>query len=218
MSTLNTLNLQIAFFFKEDFSKSFEWVSLKVQEEFGPNPSVNYIPLDNSAPNDLPRVEIIYNTFRIQCAKNRIDLIMDSSPENINLINKFNNIDLFSLGINIRRVGLVRNYYLNAEIKKANKLLNNDFSTINLKEITLRINHVTKVKDCDCNNIEQIDYSDSIDYTHNGSIQRLSGYIIRRDINTLNELTIELVKDDRKTLIDEFMRLSEEFVLRSKLS
>ncbi len=215
---MDTINIQLAYFFAEDYNKPIEKLSINIQEAFGHPEKVNYIPIDNSAPSELPRLEIVYKNCKIQSSKNRIDLFVNSVQAYNDCIEMFNSTDLRSLGIVIRRVGFVRTYFMEKAITPSKKLLSNDFETLELKEISLRINIEKEILGSKCNNIEQLDYGEKIDIRDNGREQiRTKGFFIRRDINTLNEIALELVKDDRKSLVDKFFELSEEFTLKKKI-
>lgn len=215
---METINIQLAFFFTEDYNRPIEKLSINIQEALGHPEKVNYIPIDNSAPSELPRLEIIYKNSKIQSSKNRVDLFVKSVHDYNECFELFNSIDLRSLGIAIRRVGFVRTYFIEKGISPSKKLLNDEFQTLELKEINLRINIEKDILGRKCNNIEQLDFGEKLDIGNNGMDQvRTKGFFIQRDINTLNEIVLELVKDDRKNLIDKFFELSEEFTLKQKL-
>ncbi|MFC5682411.1 hypothetical protein ACYE2N_11470 [Flavobacterium sp. MAHUQ-51] len=214
---METINIQVAFFLKEDYNKPIEKLSLNIQDVLGQPERLNYIPIDNSAPSELPRLEIIYKNYKVQASKNRIDLYLDSIDNYAEKIDFFNNIDYSSLGIQIRRIGFVRSYFIVKEVVNSKKLLNAEFQEIDIKEFNLRINIEKEVLGRKCNNIEQIEFGDIIKLQPGGQQKVENGCIVRRDINTLNEILYELVKDERKSLIDKFIILSEEFTFKNKL-
>jgi hypothetical protein len=165
---MDTINIQVAFFLKEDYNKPIEKLSILIQEAFGQPERLNYIPIDNSAPSELPRLEILFKSCRIQASKNRIDLFLNTVESYNENIEFFNNIDYRSLGIQIRRIGFVRTYFTEKEVIDSKKLLAEDLQEIELKEINLRINVEKEVLSKQCNNIEQLEFGERVDLKLDG--------------------------------------------------
>ncbi|MBS2213290.1 hypothetical protein KEM09_17885 [Carboxylicivirga mesophila] len=214
---MKTVKIQTAFFFKEDYNKAFESFSIIVQDVFGQSDRTIYNPIDNSAPSDIPRVEVRYKDFVISIAKNRIDILMEKLEQFNEYIERFNSINFLSLGVQIKRIGLVRTYFLEKDISTANNLLNSDFSDLKLKEVNLRINIESEVMAKKCNDIEKVNVGQLGTKDKNGNEYIVNGYLIDRDINTSADEVYEIGKGERDELLKSFLKKTEEYILKAKL-
>ena len=213
---METLNIQVAFFFKEDYTKLFENLSINIQEIFGEPYKQYYIPIEKSAKSDLPRHEISYNGCKIISAKNRIDIFLFEDDAFNDYINKFNDIDFDKLGIIIKRIGLVKRCFRKLETSKLKSLLNEKLREQDYKEINLKINIENKIENKTCNNIETIEYGEKLESLSNNK-KVTKGYYINRDINTIPEESYDFSKDDRIKIINTFHDLSQKFLLKENI-
>ena len=207
------MQIQTALFFKEDFSKSFEELSLKIKTKIAGDPITTQLPVPPNTPPEVPRLMLNYEgRIAINVAKNRIDFFYsDFSNEKGTVIEIFKAIS--DLGLKIGRVGLVKNIFLDdkkiEDIKnylaeeKSNKLSK-------LKEISIRVNTSKKIGQFECNNIQNI-ANGKINY--NGIVE--DGVLVIRDINTRAEdiSANELTSEKLSTVLDDFNNETEIFIM-----
>lgn len=207
------LQIQTAFFFKEDFSKSFEELSLKIKTKMIGEPVTTQLPIPPNAPPEVPRLMLNYEgRMAINVAKNRIDFFYsDFSNEKNNVIEIVQAIS--ELGLKIGRVGFVKNIFLDDNnIDDIKKYLTEEKSNklSNLKEISIRVNTSKKVGEFECNNIQNIANGK---INSNGTIE--DGVLIIRDINTKAEdLSVnELTSEKLRIVLDDFNNETEVFLM-----
>ena len=182
------IQIQIALFFKSDFTGPFESVSLKIKELFGNDLNSQIIGIPNDAPAEIPRVTINSQLVNINFAKNRVDFFSKNQnffTENVEKIFELLN----SFSISIGRVGFVSNYFLESSEKKMKSIFKEDNVQIkNPKDINVRINEVI--------DIGSFKFNDSQAYA-TGSVKdtsgnEIKGVILTKDTNSLQE---ELAKN-----------------------
>ncbi|MDO8565819.1 MAG: hypothetical protein Q7S04_01365 [Candidatus Moranbacteria bacterium] len=208
-----TLQIQTALFFKENFSRSFEEISLKIKNVIAGEPVTMQLPVPPNAPPEVPRLILNYEgKIAINVAKNRIDFFYSNfSNEKDTIIKIFNEIT--NLGLIIGRVGFVKNIFLDDNnIEDIKKYLVEDKSNklLNLKEISIRVNTFKKIGEFECNNIQNIANGK---INSNGVIE--DGVLVVRDINTsVESITVNEVTNEKLSIIlDDFNNETELFII-----
>jgi hypothetical protein len=207
------LQIQTALFFKEDFSKSFEELSLKIKSKIAGEPITTQLPVPPNTPSEVPRLMLNYTgKIAINVAKNRIDFFYsDFSNEKSTVIEIFKAIS--ELGLKIGRVGFVKSIFLDdKKIEDIKNYLTEEKSSklSELREISIRVNTSKKIGQFECNNIQN---TSNGKINSNGIIE--DGVLVIRDINTMaenisaNELTLE----ELSTVLDDFNNETEIFIM-----
>jgi len=211
---MELIQTQVAFFFKQDFKKDFEYFSLALKEIFGSSNKTLLIPLSNDEPSEIPRLTLNYNGFNINVAKSRLDIFildkqfLDEVPRLI--IDK-----LFeNLSIIIGRLGFIKTFFKPSEISELKRLLNNELQQKEFREINIRLSERIKCLGYDCNSIEKIDFG-TAQKTIKGVPHNVEGQVIQRDINTANELDVILDKSNLAKLIIEFNKVADNRIIKS---
>lgn len=174
------IQIQIALFFKSDFSGPFENVSLKIKELFGNDLNSQIIGIPNNAPAEIPRVTVNSPLVNINFAKNRVDFFSNNQNFFDNNADKVFDL-LSSLSIHIGRIGVVVTYFKPMEINDLKEIFNQEkISSINPTEISIRFNQQELLGSFTVNNSQKCDLGTS----KNPSGDVVNGIIITRDINT----------------------------------
>lgn len=209
---MDLIQTQIAFFFKQDFKKDFEWFSLSLKEIFGKSNKTLQIPIGDIEPSEIPRLTLNYNGFTINAAKSRMDFLIQDKEITEDVINRVIE-NLFSkLDIHIGRIGYIKTFFRPSEITELKKALNQELQKKNFSEINLRVNEKFETKKLKCNNIEKIDYGFTKKVI-NGVPKNVQGQIIQRDINTGTENDITFTNDQMKNIIKEFSESANNRIL-----
>ncbi len=175
------IQLQLALFFKADFSGKIEDASLAIKKKFGSDMGTQILNVPSVVSSEIPRLILTSKEVDINFSKNRIDFFAKSkSFANNNVQNIF---DIFNeLKIEIVRVGFVLTFFKESDLSDIKSLLNNTKTDlIDLKDITVRLNKEEDVKGLKFNN-SQMYVSGSVK-DNDGSSK--NGVIITRDINSL---------------------------------
>lgn len=205
------IQIQLALFFVTDFQEVIEKASLIIKEEFGGDMDTQILSIPSSAPSEIPRLILTSKIVNINLAKNRIDFfskdklfLIDNLSKISNIIKKFSAI--------IGRVGLVFTYFCECDLDYLKSLLNESkISSLNLKEITVRLNEDTIIQKIKCNNSQT--FISGFGTDPNGN--KKSGVVITRDINSLQE---ELGKNkfDKRILskfINDAKAIADKFII-----
>jgi len=207
------IQMQIVWFFKDDYTNNFEKLSLEIKNLLGEPKISQYIPIPSDAPSNLPRLTLVYDKFNINIAKNRADLFIDNNDTE--LINKISNTLIDKSLILIGRVAMVKTIFLDGNINDLKNNLADDKKSIDLKEITIRINREKLINNYKCNNIEIINTGFVED-----KITKIKkhGIIVMRDINTLSEelKSYSFSKEGIESILKEFDTESKIFILLKK--
>ena len=204
------IQIQLAYFFKSVFSGNFEDFSLKLKQKLK---IVNtlMLPIPSNAPNEIPRLSLDSEKYKINVVKNRLDIFAKDVESIINLIKNINDEVLNELKVEIVRIGFVKNYFISGKIDEIKKILNEKFQTLDLKEINIRITKTNIIKNYSCNDIENVSNGTFIKNENEKEI-REEGLIILRDINTTqNQKTFNDI--ERNEIVGAFNDESEKFNL-----
>lgn len=203
------ISVQLAYFFKAPFEKSFEKISMLLKDKLGEGATM-YIPIPTDAPIEIPRLQITFPTYNVNVAKNRMDIFCKDLVLVKDISKKIGEIDLASLGIEINRIGYVKQYYVNGNVDNLKVILATNFNQIPLTESSIRI--VTK------SSIDRFEYK-SIEEVSTGFIQepgiggsKKFGLILLRD-TLMEEQASTLNSGDQQTVIEHFEKESEKFQL-----
>lgn len=210
---MDLIQTQIAFFFKHDFKKDFEYFSLALKEIFGSSKKTLQIPLGDSEPSEIPRLTLNYNGFNINVAKSRLDLFILDPAMQKDVLERIIEKLFDKLGLAISRLGYVKSYFMPSDISVLKKALNADLQKRELNEINLRISEKKVFLDFQCNDIEKIDFG-SAQKVINGVPQTVEGLIIQRDVNTAFELDIILSEEHLKKLVNEFEKITSNRLIK----
>lgn len=176
------IQIQIALFFKSDFSGPFESVSLKIKELFGNDLNSQIIGIPNDAPAEIPRVTINSPLVNINFAKNRIDFFSNNQnffTENADKI--FDLLNIFS--ISVGRVGFVQTFFVDISNEKFKSIFNQEKIFVkNPKEINVKFNEIVNINSVNINNSQAY----STGFIKTGAVQN-NGFILIKDTNTLQE-------------------------------
>ncbi len=175
------IQLQLALFFKADFSGKIEDASLAIKEKFGSDMGTQILNVPSVAPSEIPRLILTSKEVNINLSKNRIDFFAkNKSFSNDNVKNIFDILN--KLKIEIVRVGFVLTFFKESDLSDIKSLLNNaKTDLINLKDITVRLNKEEDIEGFKSNN-SQMYVSGSV--KDNDGLSK-NGVIITRDINSL---------------------------------
>lgn len=212
------IQIQIAWFFSNIFKGNFEDFSLKLKNKLGASNATSQLPLPSDAPSEIPRLILNYQSFNLNIAKNRLDLFLkdiESTPTK-SAISNINDVILKELFLPVGRIGFVKNFFIDADIRDLKKLLQKEnVEKLDLKEISIRINEIKKVANYGCNNIESLSTGFIIKKEADGRETKKAGIIIARDINTSAEILNEggFTKEIIDGLIEAFNEESNNFII-----
>lgn len=200
---MDLIQIQIAFFFKQDYKKDFEWFSISLKDLLGKSMNTLQIPIGDMEPSEIPRLTLTYNGYSINAAKSRMDLFIQDKKIIYDVTkpivdNLFNN-----LGLHIGRLGYIKTFFFPAPITDLKKALNQDLQKRNFSEINLRVVEKFEFQNITCNSIEKIDFGFAQKIIE-GAPQNVQGQIIQRDINTGAENEITLTSELMHQIIREF--------------
>lgn len=204
------IQIQIALFFKSDFTGPFESVSLKIKEIFGNDLNSQIIGIPNNAPAEIPRVTVNSPLVNINFAKNRVDFF--SKNQNFFAENADQIFDLLhNLSVHIGRIGVVTTHFKSMEINNLKEIFNQEkISSIKPTEISIRFNQQELLDSFTVNNSQACAVGTS--KTPPGEIT--NGIILTRDINTrLEDLGINnFTKETAIPFIKNIIFKTEESV------
>lgn len=206
--TKETIQIQAAWFFKNDYSGNFEELSLKIKKELGDSKFTQHLPVPSNAPGEIPRLILAYDNFNINFSKNRADIFSKDFSLIKNQIEKITDIIINDLKLEIVRLGYVKNFSGDGDIKDMKSLLNTEkISSLDIKEINIRINTKLNLAPYECNNIQAIS---------NGKMKKEGTekdvLIISRDINTVKD-KYNFDKNQTQELISKFNDESDKLII-----
>ena len=183
MENKELLGNQVGLFFKQDFSGSFEEASISLKKVLGSEAGTQILPIPTNAPSEIPRLILNIPGVVLNFAKNRVDIFAPFTNNQEN-IQKIVEIIIKDLKISIGRIGFVANYFMEGDLNTIKNIVAPEkIDKLNLKEISLRINTSVKIGGYSCNSIQSIQNGE----IEKGNVNKKSGIIINRDVNTLNE-------------------------------
>lgn len=205
------IHLQLALFFKNNFTGTIENASLFIKEKFGSDMGTQILNIPPIAPPEIPRLILTSNKVNINLSKNRIDFFF---KEELFLSNNIEAIfDITTrISTSIGRVGFVLTLFKESDLSDLKSLLNNLTIDINnLKEITVKFNKIVRINGIDCNNIHTYVSGSTKDES---GISK-NGVVITRDINSLTEEinTLTFDKNTLKKFLEEASTLSRETLI-----
>ena len=205
------IQLQLALFFKNDFTGAIENASLVIKEKFGSDMGTQILNIPPIAPPEIPRLILNSNKVNINLSKNRIDFFF---KDELLLSNKIEDIfDINTqLSIDVGRVGFVLTLFKESDLSDLKSLLNNSIvDPDSLKEITVRLNEIVSINGMGCNNIQSYVSGSTKDVS---GVSK-NGVVITRDINSLakemNTLTFD--KSTLKKFLEEASSLSRKTLI-----
>lgn len=200
---MELIQTQIAFFFKNDFKKDFEWFSLSLKELLGPSNKTLQIPIPDNNPSEIPRLTLNYNGFNINVAKSRLDLFILDDQMKQNVLNILINKLLPKLNLIIGRLGYIKTYFKPSDISEMKVVLNTNLQQKQFSEINIRVSEKFTKEPWLCNNIEKVDFGEAVKM--DGGIQKkVAGQIIQRDLNTSPEIDTILTTENLTQLVADF--------------
>lgn len=206
------IQIQLALFFKADFQETaIEKVSLAIKEEFGNDMGTQILNIPPIAPSEIPRLILTSSLVNINLAKNRMDLYARDINFIIDNFEKINNI-ITKLSVDIGRVGVVFTYFFESDLNYIKSILNETkLASLNLKEVTVRLNEDTLVQSIKCNNSQMFVSGFSTDPTGNKKI----GTVMTRDVNSLAEDLVKnkFEKDTLFLFIKDAISMADRFVI-----
>ena len=207
---MNTIQLQISYFFDSEYKGNFEEFSIAIKKKLGDSIRSNYLPIDSNLPPELPRLELFYIGFKIIVSKLNISCVFENEDHFERNVEAFNSIYFADLKFGINRIGYVHVFFNASDLKNIFSIFNDKLSKLDFKEVSFRIN--TKLVKCEieCNNIEGVDFGAQIDINTNKQIQ---GFVIQRDLNTI-VLPNAITPEKRLELIKEFK--IEALIMKTK--
>ncbi len=182
---MEILNKQLGLFLKFQLETSFESIANSISSNIAIT-GREIFPIPSSAPAEIPRLVIrLANSARVQISKNRVDIFF--TEENIdNIIDAVLPVILVG-GQLIDRVGYVQRSLKEADMSALRQILNANLQTLNPKELNLRVNILKTISDYECNSIESLSLASGTKTNPDGSSSEVTGILVERDINTLNE-------------------------------
>ncbi|GHV27552.1 hypothetical protein AGMMS4952_09420 [Spirochaetia bacterium] len=206
------LNTQLVFFFDRDYSGEFESLSISLKAVFENSTSTMLIPIDTSAPSEIPRLTISFNGYAINVSKNRIDITINGPNIDTNIIERLNAFDFSSLNINVKRIGYVCTYFFE---DNPNRILNEVFSeqyrSNDYTELNIRLNKPFSSNGKQCNNIESVSPGKINGFLDGNQLSK-NGLIVQRDVNTSANEVIPIIFDMRRTFIADFSEKCTQFI------
>lgn len=210
---MNQYEIQFAWFFSRKKSLDYEQLAIDIRQKTKRSfaSPATFIPLPQSAPPEIPRMQLQNNTnsIRASISINRADFFVSSDTDNglttseIDLF--FKDVDVISeilltSGVNISRLGLVGRFYLESQKPAeqiAKSLLRRSFD--NLSEVSVKITerHVD----------DTFTYNDSYNFDQGLKIDTNKKIlVVTRDINTVPEVNLLA----NKSIINNFKLISRE--------
>jgi len=182
---MEILNKQLGLFFKFQLETSFESIANNIGAKIATT-GREIFPIPSSAPAEIPRLVIrLENNARVQFSKNRADIFF--TEENIDdIIDAVLPVILMG-GQVIDRVGYVQRSLKEADMSALRQILNTDLQNLNPKELNLRVNVLKTIGTYECNSIESLSLASGTKTNPDGSSSEVTGILVERDINTLNE-------------------------------
>lgn len=209
--SMELIQTQIAFFFKSDFNKDFEWFSLTLKELFGKSNQTIQIPIGDSEPGELPRLTLIYDRFTFNVAKKRLDVIIRIDLFDP-IIKQIVQNALRKLDIRIGRLGFVKTFFLQTDQDILKKALNSELQPRDFSEISIRVNEPFTFSGLRCNNIEKIEAGEAQKIDGNRTLN-FKGILIQRDINISPMNDTVLTEDQILQFVNHFESLSNTRLL-----
>lgn len=206
---MDLIQTQIAFFFKTDFKKDFEWFSLTLKETFGRSNQTLQIPIGDNEPSELPRLTLSYNGFSFNVAKNRLDVIILDKKMYKDVVERVVGPVLTKLELKIGRLGFVKTYFVPSNISILKKVLNEELQKRNYKEINIRLNEEFLIDGITCNNIEKIDLG-AVQKIEGNGVKKEEGLIIQRDINTNQDIEMVFSEKQIHKFIEDFDNIAND--------
>lgn len=201
--------IQIAWFFPDTYKGTFEEFSLRLKTNLGESKLTQLLPIPNNVPNEIPRLVLTYEAFNLNIAKNRLDMFFKDFSMIREKTSKISKIILEDFKLKVERVGFVKTIYLEGDIGNLKEILSKErIASLDIKEITIRINTKKTINGCGCNNIENI--SSGFLIKKELSVERKkAGLILTRDINTISgELNGHLF--DQKAIDELLLEFNKE--------
>lgn len=182
---MEIIDKQLGLFFKFQLETSFE----SIAKNIGANIAIagrEIFPIPSSAPAEIPRLVIkLANNTRVQLSKNRADFFF--TEENIDSVIDAVLPVILAGGQVIDRVGYVQRSLKEADMLALKQILNADLQALNPKELNLRVNILKTISTYECNSIESLSLASGTKQNPDGSSNEVTGILVARDINTLNE-------------------------------
>lgn len=208
--------IQIAWFFSNVYTGSFENFSFKLKNKLGESKVTQHLPIPSDMPNEIPRLILSYPTFNLNVAKSRIDLLFKNIEATKSTISIINDVILNDLSLLVVRIGFVKNFFVDGNIENLKKLLVIEkVEELDLKEINIRVNGKKKIINYDCNNIENLSTGFIIKKDKDGRDVKTEGIVVARDINIIVENISEnfFKVDEINKLINAFDKESDNSML-----
>lgn len=210
------LQIQLAFFFQQDYVGSFEDFSLKLKNILGESKVTQHIPVPIDAPSEIPRLILGYESFNINVSKNRLDLfVKEIEPTNKRVISIIHDVISTELSLSVGRFGFVKKFFIDGKIEDLKKIIVKEkVEKLNLKEINIRVNEIKLIEGYNCNNIESLSYGFLVKKAGDSEVKK-EGIILVRDINTLLEELKKnrFEKEKIDELINSFNEESDRFII-----
>jgi hypothetical protein len=210
------INTQLVFFFDRDYTSEFEAFSIRLKTVFENPNSTMLIPIDSSAPSEIPRLTISYTSYTINVSKNRIDITINGPNNDINLLEKLNSFDYSVLGLNIKRIGYICTYFFESSPSGVlGSVFAEEYKSDDYTEISIRLNKPFPSNGKQCNNIESVNPGQINEFS-NGQQTIKNGVIIQRDVNTAADDVTPIIYDLRRALITAFSEKCNKFIFHYK--
>lgn len=206
------VQMQLGLFFVNEYRGGFEEISI---ESRSTALSSQPLPVPPDAPAEIPRLILKFKDFEVNFAKNRLDLFFRDYNLSKDSVFDFVEKTISKFGIEIGRIGLVKNFFLDNNIEYLKGILAEDkIKGLDLKEINLRINSFKNINNLDCNNIEIISNGNIIKEVSGQKTQK-EGIVIARDVNTMPDKTNKIKFDISKIkeFVDIFYTETDNFLI-----
>jgi hypothetical protein len=211
-NNMELIQTQIAFFFKNDFKKDFEWISLSLKELLGPSNKTLQIPIPDEDPSEIPRLTLNYSGFNINVAKSRLDIFILDNETKQNVLDIIVNRLFSNLNLTIGRFGYIKTYFKPSKIDEMKVVLNSNLQQKSFSEINIRVSEKFEIENWICNNIEKVDFGEVVKKGIE-SQNKVTGQIIQRDLNTASEVDTILTSENLTKLIANFDNLANSRIL-----
>lgn len=198
---MDLIQIQLALFFKTNFKRDFELLSLGIKDVFGKSLHTQLLPIGDEAPPDLPRLILSYQEFNINVSLSRLDVFFKNPTIYLDVLERLLKNVLKRNDIKIGRIGFIKTFFNPQDPSSLKSILDEKYQVKNFKEINLRFNEPLDYNSVPCNNIEKIDPGVAQKKVDN-SVVNVQGVFVQRDINTVPESPIEF----SDTMIQDFVR------------
>lgn len=200
---MELLEKQIALFYRTSFEDPFEALALKIKEKLG-NADTQYLPIPSNAPPEIPRLILSFHDFRIQFAKDRVDIFFKSAVSDISA-----SVSAILGQVSpekINRVGFVQKTFRESALADMLGLIKNPPGTA--KELSIRVNVEKTVDDYTCNSIESVNFVTAQNVS--GQQAQVYGILQQRDVNTVSSKSADMHITDAANLMTFLMALQDE--------